>query len=373
VLSINSNNGKKWGSFAIKERIEVDSNGNLNRAGSLSRELERPKEIKPRVKHSESAERSLNTILEVIAPDPKPLEAPKPLPEPPAVTPILPPTPPIKKKEPLKQPIFSNSLNKNHIKDSIAALKASLNKSTESVNNNLKNETKDQKEDPPPTIEQANQVDKNKVSLQVDKPSGLFIKISENEPPKPFLTEDQVKEQHKLKLKQNTLPQQQNQLDKKTPGKLDLSIVEPKPNEEIKKEPIKLQKRISNSKFDSEEDEPTCWTYYNLNLNNSERLAPIIREKLKDAIMIIGTTLTLECKIEGNPTPRIFWYHDNQIIHGNDGRIKFTQTTDGKLVCTISNANKSDLGKFKNIQTSLFESVDYLGKINKSFLNNRQL
>lgn len=330
--SINSSNdsisGKKWGSFAIKERIGMDSNGNLNWAGSLSRDTEPSK-------HSGSVDRSLKVerakSIEPVPPPPKKEN-----------------TPP--KKEPIKQAKFTNSLNKNHIKESLAALKASMSKSVEALDSQQQATAE---ESAKPSAEQSKQpVEENLVSPQIDKPSGLFIKVSDRESPKPFLTEAQVKELQKMKLKQQTPPPpppppSQLKQEKPLPGKLDLSFLEPKLSEEPKKEPIKVSKRLArDSKFDAdEEDESTSWSYYNMSYDKSERLAPITREKLKDTILIEGTTLTLECKIDGNPTPRIFWYHNNQIVHGNDGRVKLSHTTDGKLVCTISNANKSDMGK----------------------------
>lgn len=66
-----------------------------------------------------------------------------------------------------------------------------------------------------------------------------------------------------------------------------------------------------------------------------EGSAPIIREKLKDMFLIVGSIVTLRCKIEGNPTPRCFWYHNERLIIGDDERFKFAQTEDGVITLSI--------------------------------------
>lgn len=219
----NGNAANGIGKFAIKERIEVDSNGQLSRAGSLSRELD----SEASMRRSESMDRSLS-----------------------------------------KTPELTKS------------------QSTDSFNSLMNNEF-----------------------------VGLYIRLSQDGPMKPFVNKNQKEESPRERAK--------------TPASIEL---------ESKKESIKLGKKLNNS--DSALD------YYNQK-NSTERLAPIVREKLKDVFLIDGATLTLECKIEGNPKPRYFWYHDNKIIHTNDDRIKITQTDDGKLRLTILNAKKSDLGNYR--------------------------
>jgi serine/threonine protein kinase len=78
-----------------------------------------------------------------------------------------------------------------------------------------------------------------------------------------------------------------------------------------------------------------------------EGLAPIIREKLKDMFLIVGSIVTLRCKIEGNPTPRCFWYHNDRLIIGDDERFKFAQTEDGVITLSIYKARVSDIGVYR--------------------------
>lgn len=54
-----------------------------------------------------------------------------------------------------------------------------------------------------------------------------------------------------------------------------------------------------------------------------EGSAPIIREKLKDMYLLVGSRVTFRCRIEGNPTPRSFWYHNDRLIIDNDDRLTF--------------------------------------------------
>lgn len=51
-----------------------------------------------------------------------------------------------------------------------------------------------------------------------------------------------------------------------------------------------------------------------------EGSAPIIREKLKDMYLLVGARVTFRCRIEGNPAPRSFWYHNDRLIIDNDDR-----------------------------------------------------
>jgi hypothetical protein len=322
-----SNSGKKWGSFAIKENAKPNEN---QRASSLSKEIKPSNENN--MKHYESFDRlNSNEILKEEQRSNSDESFNK-----------------TENESGFKQ---SNEFkvdyktklgkNKNSIRDSLEALKASLNKNNETSKPQKKQqsqpeqvkivETKSKQQ-----ITEKSQNEINKINLS-DKPSGLFIKISENEPAKPFLTEAQ----QKLKLQQELEKKQQEQLlkEKNLPGKLDISLYEQ--NLDKNKDPLTISKKEKSNL-----DEKVSWPFYSF--DKSERLAPIIREKLKDVFLFVGKTVTLECKIEGNPEPRIFWYHENQIIRGNDGRITTSKTLDGKLILTIENATKNDLGNLIN-------------------------
>jgi serine/threonine protein kinase len=78
-----------------------------------------------------------------------------------------------------------------------------------------------------------------------------------------------------------------------------------------------------------------------------EGLSPIIREKLKDLYLLVGSTVTLRCRIEGQPSPRCFWYHNDRLIIGDDDRYKFSQAEDGSNSLTISKARVSDIGVYR--------------------------
>lgn len=78
-----------------------------------------------------------------------------------------------------------------------------------------------------------------------------------------------------------------------------------------------------------------------------EGSAPLIREKLKDMYLIVGSTVTFRCRVEGNPTPRCFWYHNDRLIIGDDERFKFAQTDDGVITLTIYKARVSDIGVYR--------------------------
>lgn len=49
-----------------------------------------------------------------------------------------------------------------------------------------------------------------------------------------------------------------------------------------------------------------------------EGSAPIVREKLKDMFLLVGGRVTFRCKIEGNPAPKSFWYHNDRLIIDDD-------------------------------------------------------
>ncbi len=80
-----------------------------------------------------------------------------------------------------------------------------------------------------------------------------------------------------------------------------------------------------------------------------EGSAPIIREKLKDMFLIVGSIVTLRCKIEGNPTPRCFWYHNDRLIIGDDERFKFAQTEDGVITLSIYKVSEN-LQRLNNLR-----------------------
>lgn len=78
-----------------------------------------------------------------------------------------------------------------------------------------------------------------------------------------------------------------------------------------------------------------------------EGSAPLIREKLKDNFLIVGAIVTMRCRIEGNPTPRCFWYHNDRLIIGDDERFKFAQAEDGVITLSIMKARVSDIGVYR--------------------------
>lgn len=78
-----------------------------------------------------------------------------------------------------------------------------------------------------------------------------------------------------------------------------------------------------------------------------EGSAPIIREKLKDMFLIVGSIVTFRCRIEGNPTPKCFWYHNDRLIIGDDDRFKFAQAEDGVTTLSICRARVSDIGVYR--------------------------
>jgi hypothetical protein len=78
-----------------------------------------------------------------------------------------------------------------------------------------------------------------------------------------------------------------------------------------------------------------------------EGSAPLIRQKLKDTFLIVGATVTLRCRVEGNPQPRCFWYHNERLIIGDDDRFKFAQAEDGVMTLCIGKARVSDIGVYR--------------------------
>jgi len=78
-----------------------------------------------------------------------------------------------------------------------------------------------------------------------------------------------------------------------------------------------------------------------------EGSAPLIREKLKDTFLIVGSVVTMRCRVEGNPQPRCFWYHNDRLIIGDDDRFKFAQAEDGVITLSIAKARVSDIGVYR--------------------------
>ena len=78
-----------------------------------------------------------------------------------------------------------------------------------------------------------------------------------------------------------------------------------------------------------------------------ESAAPLTREKLRDMYLLVGAPVLLRCRIDGNPPPRCFWYHNDRLIVGDDDRYKFAQTDDGVTTLSISKARASDIGVYR--------------------------
>lgn len=78
-----------------------------------------------------------------------------------------------------------------------------------------------------------------------------------------------------------------------------------------------------------------------------EGSAPVIREKLKDMFLLVGSIVTFRCRIEGNPMPKCFWYHNDRLIIGDDDRFKFAQTEDGVISLSICKARVNDIGVYR--------------------------
>jgi serine/threonine protein kinase len=85
-----------------------------------------------------------------------------------------------------------------------------------------------------------------------------------------------------------------------------------------------------------------------------EGSAPIVREKLKDMFLLVGSVVTLRCKIEGNPAPKCFWYHNDRLIIGDDDRFKFAQAEDGVSTLSICKARVSDIGVYRCVARNRF-------------------
>ena len=72
-----------------------------------------------------------------------------------------------------------------------------------------------------------------------------------------------------------------------------------------------------------------------------------MKEKLKDSYILVGFSISLRCKIEGNPTPKTVWYFNDRLIIGDDDRLKFAQTEDGVITLSITKARVSDIGVYR--------------------------
>ena len=75
--------------------------------------------------------------------------------------------------------------------------------------------------------------------------------------------------------------------------------------------------------------------------------APLIREKLRDTFLLVGGMCTLRCRVEGQPMPRCYWYHNNRLLVGDDDRIRFAQSDDGVVTLCIAKARVSDIGVYR--------------------------
>ena len=94
--------------------------------------------------------------------------------------------------------------------------------------------------------------------------------------------------------------------------------------------PVDPQRRSGSLMFNDFVDHRSDYRY------TGEGLAPIIREKLKDTYFLVGSTVSLRCRIEGNPMPRTVWYLNDRLIIGDDARVKFSQTEEGVITFCIT-------------------------------------
>ncbi|CAF4166926.1 unnamed protein product, partial [Rotaria sp. Silwood2] len=84
-----------------------------------------------------------------------------------------------------------------------------------------------------------------------------------------------------------------------------------------------------------------------------EGFAAVFKEKLADTSFIIGGTVILRCKVQGNPFPRIFWYRNDEFIIEDD-RIQFAQGEDGLCTLTITHCKASDIGIYRCVARNLY-------------------
>ncbi|CAF4580073.1 unnamed protein product, partial [Rotaria sp. Silwood1] len=84
-----------------------------------------------------------------------------------------------------------------------------------------------------------------------------------------------------------------------------------------------------------------------------EGFAAVFKEKIVDTSFIIGGTVILRCKVQGNPFPRIFWYRNDEFIIEDD-RIQFAQGEDGLCTLTITHCKASDIGIYRCVARNLY-------------------
>ncbi len=79
----------------------------------------------------------------------------------------------------------------------------------------------------------------------------------------------------------------------------------------------------------------------------------MFKEKLVDTSFLIGGTVILRCKVQGNPFPRIFWYRNDEFIIEDD-RIQFAQGEDGLCTLTITHCKASDIGIYRCVARNVY-------------------
>ena len=90
-----------------------------------------------------------------------------------------------------------------------------------------------------------------------------------------------------------------------------------------------------------------------LSLNLSSGFAAVFKEKLTDTSFLIGGTVILRCKVQGNPFPRVFWYRNDEFIIEDD-RIQFAQGEDGLCTLTITHCKASDIGIYRCVARNVY-------------------
>jgi serine/threonine protein kinase len=90
-----------------------------------------------------------------------------------------------------------------------------------------------------------------------------------------------------------------------------------------------------------------------------EGLAPVLREKLRDAYLIPGSTVFLRCRIDGNPTPRTVWYFNDHLLINDDDRLKFAQAENGVITLVINKARVSDIGIYRCIAINQYGKFQF--------------
>lgn len=80
---------------------------------------------------------------------------------------------------------------------------------------------------------------------------------------------------------------------------------------------------------------------------------PIFYNRLPDLVFGLGDSLLLKCSIVGEPTPQVFWFH-NEAIVVEDNRHIIGQTSDGQHFLRIFNANATDGGIYRCVAQNKF-------------------